>query len=84
MMAIFTKYHGPTDKRGARVSASAENGRRVVVSWDDGLDVESNHIAAARAFAAKLGWAGRFAGGGYKYGYAFVLTTVGAAFEINR
>ena len=55
MKAIQTKYHGPSNVRGSRISASA--GRmKVTLSWDDALDADENHDAAALALCDKLGW----------------------------
>jgi hypothetical protein len=53
--AIFTAYHGPTNTRGSRVSAKCEAGR-LSLPWDDALDSEGNHKAAAQALIKKLGW----------------------------
>lgn len=60
--AIETKYVGPTNSRGSRVSARAYAGR-VMVHWDDALDVDQNHMRAAHALAKKFGWKGRLYGG---------------------
>ena len=65
--AIVTKYHGPTDTKGSRVSARCQ-AKRIFVSWDDGLDVDANHAAAARNLAEKLGWGGKWHGGGLPCG----------------
>ena len=61
--AIVTKYHGPTNTRGARVSATAQAGR-IYVEWEDGLGIEANHAAAAEALARKFEWFGRWVQGG--------------------
>jgi len=53
--AIVTAYHGPTNTRGSRVSAKCDAGR-LSLPWDDALDSEGNHKAAARALITKLGW----------------------------
>lgn len=55
MQAIVTKFLGPTNFKGARVKAACEAGQ-IVVSWDDALNVDENHDAAAHALAHKLGW----------------------------
>lgn len=72
--AIVTKFHGPTDTRGSRVSARAEAGR-VMVSWDHRLNQAANHAEAANALIAKLGWEGRWicAGMPGTSGYVFVM-----------
>ncbi len=55
MQAIITKYFGPTNFRGSRVVAKCEAGS-IAVPYDDALNSEDNHKAAARALADKLGW----------------------------
>ncbi len=61
--AIVTKYLGPTNHRGARVKATAY-ASSVTLPWDDALDVDHNHHAAAHALARKLGWKGQWRCGG--------------------
>lgn len=55
LQAIVTKYHGPTNYKGSRISARAEAGR-VIVSYDYALNVDENHKSAAQALAERLGW----------------------------
>lgn len=55
MQAIQTKYMGPTNTRGSRIKATAAAGS-ITVGYDHALDVEGNHVAAAKALCAKLGW----------------------------
>jgi hypothetical protein len=62
MQAITTKYHGPTDTKGSRVSARAQAGR-TSITWDDALNSDENHRAAAQALADKFKWSGRFVTG---------------------
>lgn len=62
MQAIVTKYHGPTNFRGSRVSAKASAGR-ISIPWDYAKDVEQNHDAAALAFCRKFAWTGALACG---------------------
>jgi len=70
--AIATKYHGPTNTRGSRISARAEAGA-VSVDYDHALNAADNHLAAARRLAEKLGWSGEWFGGGLPSGgYCFV------------
>lgn len=72
--AIITKYLGPTNTRGSRISAKAAAGR-VSVPYDHALNIEGNHTAAAQALADKMGWKGALVGGGVPdgSGYAFVF-----------
>jgi hypothetical protein len=62
LQAITTKYIGPTNVRGSRVKATAAAGS-LTLGWDHALNPEANHLAAAQAFARKLGWTGTFHGG---------------------
>lgn len=62
MQAIITKFHGPTNVRGSRVSATAEAGR-VILDWDHALNPDDNHKSAAMALAAKFKWDGHYVGG---------------------
>ena len=55
MQAIRTKYHGPTNTKGSRISAQCEAGR-ICVHYDHALNIEGNHKAACDALRAKLGW----------------------------
>lgn len=74
--AITTKYLGPTDHQGARISVRCQ-ATRITVAWDDGLDVEANHRAAALKLITRLGWdsARRWYCGALPddTGYAFVM-----------
>lgn len=49
---IITKYHGPTDTKGSRISAKGHQGR-VVVAWDYAVDERENARRAALAYAAR-------------------------------
>ena len=51
-IVITTKYHGPTNSNGSRITASYD-GRRVTKSYDHALNSTGNHEAAALAFIAK-------------------------------
>jgi hypothetical protein len=55
MQAILTKYHGPTNFKGSRISAQADS-CRIYLPYDHALNIEENHRAAAHAYADKLGW----------------------------
>jgi hypothetical protein len=65
--AIVTKYIGPTNYRGSRIVAKAAAGR-IYVSYDHALNIDDNHLAAARALARKYGWPGEWHGGGMPSG----------------
>ena len=61
--SISTKYLGATNYRGSRVKATSSAGMSLTLSWDDALDVDGNHQAAARALATRLNWYGRWYAG---------------------
>ena len=73
MVAILTKFIGPTNCRGSRVKAYTSSGHRIVVPWDHALNVEENHDAAALALCRKMGWGGKLVRGGTDVGYAYAF-----------
>lgn len=87
MQAIVTKFHGPTDFRGSRITARAAAGR-VTLPWRYHLDIAGNHTAAAEALARKLGWDGHWVAGGLpsEDGFVFVnaLAPHDGAFKLAR
>lgn len=52
MIAILTKYLGPTNYRGARIKAYSKN-RSVTIPYDHALSDEMIHFEAVKAFAEK-------------------------------
>ena len=73
MIAILTKFIGPTNYRGARVKAFTTSGHRIIVPWDHSQNVEENHDAAALALCRKMGWGGKLVRGGTEVGYAYAF-----------
>jgi len=73
MKAIITKYHGPTNSRGSRISATAEGVGRIYIGYPHELSGEDCHKAAAIALCNKYQWSTDLAGGGLpdQSGYAF-------------
>ena len=73
LQAITTKYIGPTNTKGSRIKASCAAGS-LTVHYDDGLNSEEAHAAAAKALIAKMGWTGNWHIGGLPddRGYCFV------------
>ncbi len=53
MQAIETKYIGPTNYRGSRIKATCERGS-ISISYDDALNSDEAHIAAADALVTKF------------------------------
>ena len=76
MKAIMTKYHGPTETRGSRISASDSDGNRVYIPYDYKLTDEEAHRKAAVALCAKMKWSGAdtMVCGSNRDGYVFVFT----------
>lgn len=73
MRTIATKYHGPTNCKGSKISATASGaGKRVYVSYDHALDIDGNHKAAALKLMKELNWHGQYIGGHTKDGMVFV------------
>lgn len=73
MKAITTKYHGPTNTRGSKISASDGDGNRVTISYPYELSGEAVHRAAADRLCEKMGWDHKLVGGSVKNGYVFVF-----------
>lgn len=76
MKAIETRYHGPTDFKGARIIADDGDGNRAIISYPYGLSGEDVHRAAAVALCDKMNWLGAetLVGGATRRGYVFVFT----------
>lgn len=82
LQAIETKYIGPGNVRGSRVKATTASGININIEWDDGLNSEENHRAAALALMHKLRWDDESRNtssrdvimGATQTGYVFVLT----------
>lgn len=69
MQAIRTRYHGPTNTKGSRFSATCEHGR-IYVPYDHSLNLAGNHKAAALALLEKLDWVDTpYAGGVFEGDY---------------
>lgn len=76
MIAIFTKYIGPSNVKGSRVKAYCMVKRvingSVILEWDSGLSAEENHARAAKALAIKCAWFGNWYQGDAGDEYVFV------------
>lgn len=55
MQAIRTRYHGPTNVKGSRISATCERGR-IYVGYDHALNLFENHATAAALLVEQMGW----------------------------
>jgi hypothetical protein len=72
--AIVTRYHGPTNTKGARISARTLAARPVFVPYAYECSERDAHAAAAAALMARDGWpvgcpmaVGGMPGGGYVF-----------------
>ena len=74
MKAITTTYHGATNTRGSRITASDEDGNRITIPYPHELSGEAVHRKAAAALCTKMNWSGRLTGASLKRGYVFVFT----------
>lgn len=74
MQAITTKYHGPTNTRGARISATSESGIKATIGYPHELSGEAVHRAAVVELCRRLGWHGTLIAGETKGGYVYVWT----------
>ena len=69
MKAIRTKYIGPSNVKGSRLSATTgEKGQRIIMNWPSELNPGDAHAKGARALADKMKWAGELIGGGFPDG----------------
>jgi len=85
MQTIETKYHGATNVRGSRISATASGASiRICVSYDHSLNSEDNHKAAALQLMDKLNWHGQYIGGHTKSGMVFVNNDSRFDYSISR
>lgn len=75
MKAITTKFHGPSNVKGSRYSATDGDGNRVILPTDYALGSERNHDRAAIALCMKMKWDGPLMGGTTKDGRAYTFDT---------
>lgn len=77
--AIETKYHGATNTKGSRISATSASGIKVYIDYPHELSGVDCHAKAAEKLALKLDWLklgeefeGKYIAGGTRSGYVFV------------
>ena len=81
MKTIETKYHGPTNFRGSRISATDCGDHTIYISYDNALNSDDAHKAAAIALRKKLNWSGPMQGGHTKAGMVWVFVDHGNMIE---
>jgi hypothetical protein len=77
MVAIQTKYIGPTNTRGSRIKAWTDTGFSVTIGYDYSLDDEARHFKAVKAMVESndLDWDLKdMRCGGTKNGYVFCFS----------
>jgi hypothetical protein len=80
MQTIRTRYHSASNVKGSRFSAQCEAGR-IYVPYSHALNLDENHMEAARQLIAKLGWSGDFAGGCFDGDYYWSPVVYGSAWS---
>ncbi len=83
MLTITTKYHGPTNTRGARISAQAGD-LKVTIPYPHELSGAACHAEAVKALIAKHAFLkpGVYTVGELDRGYAFVPSSA-PSFDID-
>jgi hypothetical protein len=84
MKAIFTKYHGPTNYKGSRITASDSDGNKVTIPYNYEVSDEDVYKLAADALMHKMGWTGELVGGWYTHGMVFVFSNEGKLKRLLR
>ena len=75
MIAIQTKYLGPTNNLGGRIKAWTETGHRITIGYPhEAREGAEAHSRAALALARRLGWTGELVAGAAGDGYVFTFT----------
>lgn len=59
-MPIKSKYHGPTNHRGSRISVDFHNEYRRYYDWDFYLNPSQNHLEAIRKYLEYRNLRGRW------------------------
>lgn len=71
MKAISTKYHGPTNTKGSRITAFDGDGHKASVPYPHELSGELVHYEAVKKLCDKMKWDYPTIFGGTKDGYVF-------------
>lgn len=71
--SITTKYYGPGNVRGSRITAKGSAGQKLTLHYDSALGTDENHRNAAMALAEKLNWSGDWVMGNIDGGIVAVL-----------
>jgi hypothetical protein len=74
--AIETRYHGPTNTKGGRISARSVDNPPMYREYDHGLHHSQRHAAVAKAYAEARKWPGLYVAG-YTPGSGYVFVNIG-------
>jgi hypothetical protein len=77
MKAIITRFHGATNTRGSRITASDSDNNRVSIPYPHELNSEQAHEQVAYALCKKMKWDGVLIPGGLKRGNVYVFAPKG-------
>lgn len=78
--AIETRFHGPSNVRGARISARAPDNPTVFFDYPHDLNHSQRHGWAAKEYAKLQNWPGLYIAG-YMRGSGFVYVNLGSNFS---
>jgi len=78
MVALHTRFSGPTDTRGSRIVChrmdwSPRHRERVIADPDDTFSDERSHFPAVKKLCARHDWHGKLVAGGSDNGYVWVF-----------
>jgi hypothetical protein len=86
LVCIMTKYHGPGNVLGSRISACTGDNNpgtgkpdRLTIGYPHELSGVEVHAKAAKALAEKHGWNGVYVAGDIGSGYAFIRLVMNEA-----
>ena len=74
MIAIHTKYYGPTDSDGSKIRATDGRGNKVTIPYPHELSDVDCYAKAAKMLCKKMEWKGTLVAGGTQSGYVFCFT----------
>lgn len=83
MQSITTKFLPATNTKGARIKATATNGKSITIPYGHCQRSEQEHRDAAKALRDKLEWKGVMIGGAIKGGYCFVFASADSDLTIE-
>jgi len=73
MKAIRTRYHGPTNTRGSRISAIDGDGNRVSISYNHASNSDNLHEVAAYTLMKKMEWPNELINGGFGHDEYWIM-----------